>query len=39
VDLLEREIEEIKRLILYSPMRIVNNRWRMKRGEPTVAVV
>jgi hypothetical protein len=34
MDQLDREIEEIRRLMLESVKRTVNNRWRMTRGEP-----
>jgi len=34
VDQLDREIKEIKRLMLYSMKRTINNRWRMTGGDP-----
>jgi hypothetical protein len=37
VDQLDREIEEIRRLMLESTKKIVNNRWRLTRGDPATA--
>jgi hypothetical protein len=34
IDQLDREIEEMRRLMLESTKKTVNNRWRLTRGEP-----